>query len=299
MQENTTSSPSFGSWAILILLSFVWGSSFILIKKSLIAFDPVEVGALRVVITFFAFLPVIMYHRKSIDWGDWKKFLIVGIMGSALPSVLFAIAQTQVSSSIAGVLNSITPVFTLIIGIIMFNQTAKRNQIIGVAFGFVGALLLLLGDQSHDTGTNLLYGMLVVLATICYAFNVNSIKAWFNNTSPIIISAVSFSMLGPLGIIYLLNTSFIEQLTTHEHGWYSFGAVLFLALVGTAISTILFFKLIQDTNAIFGSSVAFVIPIFAVLWGLFDGESFYLIQLIGMLLVLLGVYLIRDKKKKT
>ena len=299
MQDNTHSSPSLRSWGTLILLSFIWGSSFILIKKSLIAFDPVEVGALRVVITFFAFTPVLLYHRKNINWGDWKKFLAVGIMGSALPSVLFAIAQTQVSSSIAGVLNSITPVFTLIIGVIMFKQQAKKNQIIGVAFGFVGALLLLLGDQSNDTSSNLLYGMLIVLATICYAYNVNSIKAWFNNTSPLIISAVSFSMLGPLGLVYLLSTTFIEHLTMHEHGWYSFGAVLFLALIGTALSTILFFKLVQDTNAIFGSSVAFAIPIFAVMWGLFDGENFYLIQILGMLLVLLGIYLIREKKKMT
>ena len=299
MENKLSSTPGLGAWAILLLLSFVWGSSFILIKKSLIAFDPVEVGALRVFITFIAFMPVIIYYRKKINWGDWKKFLAVGVMGSALPSVLFAIAQTQVSSSIAGVLNSITPVFTLIIGVILFNQKAKKNQIIGVAFGFVGALLLLLGDQSHDTNSNLLYGMLVILATVCYAYNVNAIKAWFEDTSPILISAVSFSMLGPLGAVYLFSTTFIEHLTTNEHGWYSLGAIVFLALVGTAISTILFFKLIQDTNAIFGSSVAFVIPIFAVIWGLYDGESFYLIQVLGMLLVLLGIYLIRDKKKKT
>jgi len=298
MEKTPQSSPGLKSWIILLLLSFVWGSSFILIKKSLIAFDPVEVGALRVFITFLAFLPVIYYHRKKINWGDWKKFLAVGIMGSALPSVLFAIAQTEVSSSIAGVLNSITPVFTLIIGVILFKQKTKKNQVIGVAFGFIGALLLLLGDQSNDTSSNLFYGMLVVLATICYAYNVNAIKAWVENTSPIIISAVSFSMLGPLGALYLFSTTFIEHLTTNEYGWYSLGAVLFLALVGTALSTILFFKLIQDTDAIFGSSVAFVIPIFAVLWGLFDGESFYLIQVLGMLLVLLGIYLIRDKKKK-
>lgn len=298
MEKTSYNSPSLSSWFVLILLSFIWGSSFILIKKALIAFDPVEVGAMRVFITFLAFMPVIIHQRKKINWSDWKKFLAVGIMGSALPSVLFAIAQTQVSSSIAGVLNSITPVFTLIIGIVLFKQSAKRNQIIGVAFGFIGALLLLLGDQSNDTQSNLLYGMLIVLATICYAYNVNAIKSWFENTSPLIISAVSFSMLGPLGALYLFSTTFIEHLTTNEYGWYSFGSVLFLALVGTALSTILFFKLIQDTNAIFGSSVAFAIPIFAVLWGIFDGESFYLIQVLGMLLVLLGIYLIREKKQK-
>lgn len=220
-------------------------------------------------------------------------------MGSALPSVLFAIAQTEVSSSIAGVLNSITPVFTLILGVVIFRQKAKQRQILGVICGFIGALLLLLGDQSNDMSLNLLYGLLIILATACYAYNVNAVKSWFSNTTPLIISAVSFSLLGPIAIIYLLSFGTFEQLTTHEYAWYSLGAVAVLALVGTALSTIIFFKLIQETNAIFGSSVAFAIPIFAVLWGLYDGEQFYLIQLFGMFAVLIGIYLIRDKKSKT
>jgi len=297
MEKTLNRSPSFKNWAVLLLLSFIWGSSFILIKKSLIAFDPVEVGALRVFITFLAFLPVVLYHWKNINFGDWKKFLTVGIMGSALPSVLFAIAQTGISSSITGVLNSFTPVFTLIIGILLFNLSVKRNQIMGVGMGFIGAVLLLLGDQSNDTQSNFFYGVIAMLATLCYAYNGNAIKAWFSNTSPLIISAVSFSMLGPIAAVYLFSTTFIEHLTTHEYGWNSLAAVVFLALVGTALSTIIFFKLIQDTDAIFASSVAFVIPIFAVLWGLIDGESFYFLQVLGMLLVLLGIYLIREKKK--
>lgn len=296
--NEQNSSVGLRSWLVLILLSMIWGSSFILIKKSLIAFNPIEVGALRVCLTFLAFFPVIIYHRKKIDWTLWKKFLAVGIIGSALPSLLFAIAQTKVSSSIAGVLNSITPVFTLIIGIAMFGAKAKKEQIIGVFFGFVGAMLLLLGDKSTGTSSNLLYGFLVILATICYAFNVNAIKAWFTNTSPTIISAVSFSLLGPIAAVYLLTNDFIPHLTQHEYGWYSFAASTFLALIGTALSTILFFKLIQDTNTLFASSVAFAIPIVAVMWGLYDGESFFVVQLFGMFAVLIGIYLIREKKSK-
>lgn len=284
------------SWLILVLLSFVWGSSFILIKKSLIAFSPLEVGALRVLLTFMAFSPVVFYYRKKIDWSHWKKFLAVGFFGSALPSVLFAVAQTEVSSSIAGVLNSITPVFTLIMAVTLFNQKAKSKQILGVVFGFIGALLLLLGDQNNDTSSNLLYGFLIILATASYAFNVNAVKAWFDNTSPIIISAVSFSMLGPVAAIYLGTTDIAAQIVLHEYGWNSLAACAILALIGTGLSTILFFKLVQDTNAVFASSVAFAIPIFAVLWGLYDGEGFYLLQLFGMFAVLIGIYLIREKK---
>ena len=297
MGENK-SSRNLNSWLILLLLSFVWGSSFILIKKALIAFNPIEVGAARVLFTFLAFLPVIIYKNKQIDWSRWKKFLVVGIFGSALPSILFAIAQTEVSSSIAGVLNSMTPVFTLIIAVILFGQKVKQAQVLGVIFGFIGALLLLLGDKSTDMSLNLMYGFLIILSTLCYAYNVNIVKSWFDDTPPLIISSVSFSMLGPVAAIYLFSNDFVTHITEHEFGWYSLAAVAFLALVGTALSTILFFKLIQDTDAIFGSSVAFIIPIFAVLWGLFDGEGFYLIQLFGMFAVLIGIYMIRDKKSK-
>lgn len=297
MKDNS-SPANLGSWLILLLLSFIWGSSFILIKKSLIAFNPIEVGALRVFLTFLAFSPVIFYHRKKIDWSKWKKFLIVGIFGSALPSVLFAIAQTEVSSSIAGVLNSMTPVFTLIMAVILFGKKVKSAQVLGVIFGFIGALLLLLGDQSTDTSVNLLYGFFIILGTLCYAYNANVVKSWFDDTPPIIISSVSFSLLGPAAAVYLFSNDIVAHVTQHDHGWYSLAAVAFLALVATALSTILFFKLIQDTDAIFGASVAFIIPIFAVLWGLFDGEGFYLIQVFGMFAVLIGIYMIREKKPK-
>ena len=295
--KDKSSTIGFGNYLILLLLSFIWGSSFILIKKALIAFNPIELSALRVFLTFLAFLPIIIYHRKNIDWSLWKKFLAVGVLGSALPSILFAVAQTEVSSSIAGVLNSLTPVFTLIMAVLLFGQKVKRAQIIGVLFGFIGALFLLLGDQSNDTTANFLFGLLIIAATLCYAFNGNIIKSWFENTPAIIISSVSFSLLGPLAGIYLLSNQFIDHMASHEYAWKSLAAVAFLAVVATAISTILYFKLIQDTDAIFGSSVAFVIPIFAVMWGLFDGEGFYITQLFGMFAVLLGIYLIREKNK--
>lgn len=284
------------AWLILLLLSFIWGSSFILIKKSLLVFTPLEIGALRVVITSLAFLPVIVLNFKKIDWTKWKKFLIIGIIGSALPSILFALAQTKVSSSVAGVLNSMTPVFALIFGVVIFKTKVSSKQIAGVFIGFLGATLLLLGDRNAEPSLNFMYGLLIILATISYAYNANAVQSWFKQTSPVIISSVSFSLLGPFALMYVLSQGIIERVPNHEYGWYSLGAVAFLALVGTALSTIIFFKLIQDTSALFGSSVAFVIPIFAVFWGMFDGETFFLLQVCGMLAILGAIYLIREKK---
>ncbi len=295
--EQNTSKIGTKAYLTLGLLSIIWGSSFILIKKSLVVFDPIEVGAARVCFTFVAFFPVIISKFNQIDWTKWKKFILVGIFGSALPSLLFAIAQLKVSSSIAGILNSTTPLFTLILGIILFNQKAKRHQIIGVIFGFIGALILLLGDGGAASLGNLAFGSLILLATLSYAFNVNSIAVWFQDTPALIISAVSFSMLGPLAGLYLLFSGFYTDLTTHPEGYQAFAALAFLALIGTGLATILFFKLVQDTSALFGSSVAYTIPIVAVIWGIVDGEQFYLLQLIGLFAILIGIYLIREKKK--
>lgn len=292
---SNSKSPNLKSVGILILLSIIWGSSFILIKKALIAFKPVDVGLLRIVLTMLTFIPVIIIKRQEINWKKWKLFLLVGLTGSGLPAVLFAVAQTQVSSSVAGVLNSMTPVFTLIIGFVLFKKKIIKYQVFGIVFGFAGALLLLLGDQSTSLSVNLAYGSLVILATIMYAFNANAINAFFHDTKPIIISAVSFSLLGPASLVYLMFSGFFTDLMTHEHAIYSFSSVLFLAVIGTGICTVIFFKLLQDTDAVFASSVAFIIPIVALFWGIFDGEQLYISQLAGVLAVLIGIYLIKKK----
>ncbi len=293
--EEKAKAKSFGVWSTLILLAMVWGSSFILIKKALIAFMPLEVAALRVFSTFVGFIPILFIKWGEIDWKEWKYFLFVGLSGSAIPAFLFAIAQTKVNSSVAGVLNGLTPIFTLIIAFFIFKEKIKSNAVFGIIMGFVGASMLILGGDNTGGTTNILYALLIVFATVFYALNVNVIKAHFNQMNPVIISAVSFSLLGPLAGIYLFASDFIPHLTGHEYGWYSLVAVVILGVVGTGLATVLFFKLVQETDAVFASSVAFMIPVVAILWGIFDGESFVLLQLLGLMLVLTGIYLIRGK----
>lgn len=292
-QIITDDNISLKSWGILILLSIIWGSSFILIKKALIAFSPVDVACLRIGITSLAFAPFLIYLWKDIDWNKWKYFLLVGTTGSALPALLFAIAQTQVSSSMAGVLNSLTPLFTLILGYFLFKNKISKFQVLGILAGFTGASLLILGGATADISGNVIFGSLIIFATFCYAYNVNAINAFFKDTRPLIISAVSFSLLGPLALAYLACSGFYTQLTTHEYAYYSMASVTFLALFGTVLSTVLFFKLIKDTNPIFGSSVSYLIPIVALIWGLSDGEQLFIPQMIGMATILTGIYLIK------
>jgi len=278
---------------ILLALSIVWGSSFILIKKALIAFDPIDLACMRIAVSALAFTPFIILKRNSLPWKDWKLFLAVGLTGSGVPAFMYFIAQTNINSTVSGLLNSLTPIWTLIIGIMVFKNKMDFSKVIGVIIGFVGAALLILFGESEGSNTNLWFGLFVVLGTLCYGMSGNLVKHYFQNTKSMIISAMSFFLIGPPAIVYLLYSgTFTETIWTTQHT-YSLAAVLVLSLVGTVLATIIFYRLIQDTNAVFGSSVAYIMPVVAMGWGFIDGEPIGIVILLSMFLILTGVYLIK------
>ena len=279
------------SWGILIFLSLLWGCSFILIKKSLIAFDPVQLGCLRLGISSIAFAPIVWWHRQSINWSKWPKFLAVGLTGSGLPAFLFSFAQTEISSSVAGLLNSLTPIWTLIIGIFIFRLNFNFKKLLGVFLGFVGAGTLILLGAEDELGGNASYAILIIIATLCYGSSVNMVQAFFSDTKPIVISSMSFFMIGLPAIVGLFCTDFLQVLTTDEHALYSLGAVTILSLLGTVLASILFYNLVQKTSAVFGSTVTYLMPIIALLWGIADGELITLLHLAGMITILVGVFI--------
>ncbi len=279
----------------LILLSLIWGTSFILIKKSLLAFDFVELGALRVGISTFAFLPWVIKIWKDVDWSKLKYFFIVGITGSGLPSFLYAIAETEISSATAGILNGLSPVFTFIVGILFFKSIFSWNKLLGVILGLVGASTLIIVGNNAAIGGNPFYGVFIVVATICYAFNANTVKQIFQDTDPVHVAAISFFTVGIPFIVYSLVSDIPYKVMNHPDGLISFGAILLLALVGTVFSVLFFYKLIQSTSAVFASSVAYTIPIVALGWGYLDNEAITLYHFIGLGFILLGVYNLKGK----
>lgn len=279
------------SWLILIFLTIVWGCSFILIKKSLIAFDPVSLACLRLGISSLAFAPIVWWHRKEILWSDWMKFLAVGLTGSGIPAFLFFFAQTQISSSVAGLLNSLTPIWTLIIGIFIFRLQFNKQKLIGVILGFIGAASLIILGSEDILGGNPLFGIFIILATVCYASSVNMVQAFFSNTKPIIISSMSFFLIGPPAWIYLIFSDFTLTLQTNPLACQALGAVTILSLFGTVMASILFYYLVQRTSAIFGSTVTYLMPIVAMLWGFIDGETISILHFTGMAMILAGVYI--------
>ncbi len=291
----TLERPTLLSWGILLLLSLVWGSSYILIKKSLVAFTPMQIGCLRLSISAMAFLPVFLWKIKQVDWSKLKYLLIVGICGSGLPAVLFPLAQTEISSSVAGTLSSLTPLFTLIVGILFFKGASAWSKLTGILVGLMGAVFLIAFGQDAGIQGNLWYGIFILIGCVCYAISTNIVKEHLQEMSSFTISAIAFFIVGIPCLTYLLTTNIIEVIQTHEHGWTSLGTVIILALGGTLLATVLFFKLVQLTNPLFASLVSYLIPMIAMLLGAFDGEPITMLHFLGMGLILLGVYLTKGK----
>jgi drug/metabolite transporter (DMT)-like permease len=281
------------TWTILIVLSIVWGSSFILMKRGLDAFSSGEVAALRIAIAFLFLLPLMAKHYRIDLRRYWKGLLIMGIFGNFLPAFLFTKAETQISSSLAGMLNALTPLFAVIVAVVWLKVKPSTIKVVGVIVGFVAANCLILFETGEHVFRNFSYGFLVLVATFFYAISANGIKKYLHDISSVKATLWAFCFTGPMALIYLFGfTGFVENLRTHPLALPSLGYIAILAIVGTALSVILYNMLIKKAGVIFASSCTYLIPIVAMLWGLFDGESVNSAQVLSMGAVIMSVYLI-------
>ena len=284
------------AWFFLILLALIWGSSFILIKKSLIVYTPLEVGALRIVSAGLVLAPIAIKRLAKLTRKNWQILLLVGFVGSFGPAFLFALAQTRLESGLTGALNALTPLFTILIGSYFFGTKITLKNTIGIAIGFVGTVMLILaGSGGIISGFNF-YALFVVLATIMYGTNLNIIKVHLSGLKPLTITSVSLLMVLPLALVILASlTGFSTKLLYVEGAWEALGYVSLLGVLGTAIALIIFNKMVQLSTPLFTSSVTYIIPIVAVIWGLLDGEKLLLVHFISMALIILGVYIANRK----
>ena len=280
-------------WTLLLVLALIWGSSFILIKKGLVGLSPYQLGALRITFTALFLLIIGFKSLTEIKQHQWKFIIVTALFGTFLPAFLFAIAETKVSSSICSILNSLTPLNTLLIGIIAFGLTFKRSQFIGVIIGLLGTAILIFNGK-HESTENYSYTILVMIAAICYGLNVNLIKNYLSDLKPLSITTGNFSVMLIPALIVLFSTNFLDiiHLPATQH---SMLFIMILGIVGTGIANILFFKLIQISSPVFASSVTYLIPIVAFFWGLIDNEMLTPFQFLGALIVLIGVYLANSK----
>jgi drug/metabolite transporter (DMT)-like permease len=294
MTKSDLKNHQLKSWLLLVLLSLIWGSSFILIKKSLPVFSPGEVGAFRIVAAGLVLLPVAMPLLKTLNRSQVKFLLIIGLVGSFIPSFLFATAQTRLPSSLTGVLNALTPLMVVLIGSWLFGSLISRRNALGLLIAFVGVAILILyqADSGWDlfAGINY-YAFFVLAATVCYGFNVNIIKFKLAELRPVAITAISLMMVLPMATIYLFAfTRFSFKIVHMQGAWLPACYIATLGVVGTALALIIFNTMVKLVSPVFASTVTYLIPIVAIGWGVWDGESLLPWHYFGIAAVILGVW---------
>ena len=286
-------------WAYLFTLAIVWGSSFILIKKGLVGLTPLQLGSLRTVISSLFIIMIGYKSLKTILNPQWKWVILSGFIGTFLPAFLFAFAETEVDSGIVSILNALVPLNATLIGLAIFKIASTKTQIFGVILGFIGASMLIFNSMELNPDQNYLYAGFVVLATVMYGFNVNIIKHYLQEVKPIAIATGNFIAIVIPALIVLIFSGFFTAQTFEQQSIYSsIGFVAILAVFGTVMAKIIFNNLIQISSPVFASSVTYLMPLVALLWGLFDGELFGLDQGLASLLILGGIYLANKKAKK-
>jgi drug/metabolite transporter (DMT)-like permease len=287
-------------WLYLAILSLVWGSSYILIKKTLIGLTPLQLGSLRIIFTTIILLFIGFSSLKKIPKNKWKWIFLTGYIGSFFPSFLFAFAQTEIDSGVAAILNSLTPLATLLIGLGFFKFIIDSKQIVGVIIGLIGSFLLIYEGSTINPNQNLLLVAFIIAASICYATSVNILKAHLQEVPAISIALGNFLCILPPALIILfssgfLNINFVESPDVQKSLFY----ILILAIFGSAFAKVLFNRFIQIASPVFASSVTYTLPIVAIMWGYLDGESINNRQLLATAIILVGVYLANRKTTTT
>jgi drug/metabolite transporter (DMT)-like permease len=290
-------------WIILLVLAIVWGSSFILMKNGLDGgMNPYQLGAYRILFTSVFLLFIAGKELFKIEKKKMKYIIIAGLLGNFFPIFLFALAQTQISSSISSTLNSFTPLNTLIIGSVFFGLTFKRKQIYGLLIGIIGCLILVYAGASGNPSKNYWFALLVIIASWCYAANINMVKKYLFDVSPINITVGNFAFLLIPALLILSFTGY--DFHTIQNTAEGIGItdtvhpliyVAILGIVGTGLANIYFYKLIQMSSPIFASNVTYLIPVVATIWSIIFNEGVTLLQVLGTIIILFGVYITNRK----
>jgi len=283
------------NWLIFIILSIIWGSSFIMMKEGLLHLTAYQVAALRIVFSGIVLLPSAIRHFKQVPRNKVAIIFMSGALGSLIPAFLFCIAEEGIDSALAGTLNSLTPIFVIIVGAIFFNSKTSVNKILGIFVAFAGSILLLLSKGHMQESQNLVYVSFIVLATICYGINVNMVHKFLPEIGSLQIAALALTLNAIPALIILIFTGYFSLPLTDPGILYSTGHAAILGIFGTAIASILFYILIKRAGAVFSSMVTYGIPVIANFWGMIYGEEVGWKQFACLLLILGGVYLANRK----
>lgn len=255
-------------------------------------FNEYEIALLRIAIAWLTLIPLCFKKVFLINKNIIIPILAVALLGNALPAFLFAKAQTQISSATAGILNSLVPIFTIIIGYIFYKKNVTKNQIIGIFIGLIGAIMIISGESKFITNN---YSFLIIIASLFYAINLNTIKFSLKGLSAIEIAGLAFFIIGPICLIILFFTNTFDKISYEPESIKAISYIFILAFFGTSLAVIIFNYLIIKTSALYTSTVTYLIPVIALLWGKLDGEPITWLKLLGLFIIISGLYLINKK----
>jgi len=278
----------------LVFLSVIWGTSFILIKRGLETYTGLQVASLRMVSAFIVVTPFIAKAFKKLKKEHLPFVLFISIVGNGGTAFLFAFAQKHLESSVAGMLNATTPILTYVIGVVFYRVLIKSHKVLGLSIGLVGAFLLLYFNSTKGVDNNVIYMFLLILASAFYSTNVNMVKFNLKDLDGTTISILTFAILGPIATI-LFFTSDLQTAYSLPNFWENTMYIVILGLLSSVLATVVFNILIKYTSAIFASTVTYLIPIVAVLWGFVDGEEISIFEVLSVLIIIAGIYLVNKE----
>ena len=286
------------NWLIFIVLSLIWGSSFILMKLGLQQLSSYQVAALRIFAAGLILLPTTLKYIKGIPTEKLFLVFLSGSLGSLIPAFLFCIAEEKLDSALAGTLNSLTPVFVIITGAVFFKNKVPANKITGILIAFTGCVLLLFSKTQLQANQHFSSVVLIILATIFYGFNVNMVSKNLLHIPSLHIAAIALTLNAIPALLVLVFTGYFSLALGNKEVLMSTGAAVVLGIGGTAIATIIFYMLVKRAGGIFASTVTYGIPFVAIAWGIFYKEDFGWLQVLCLVIILIGVYYSNKNVKK-
>lgn len=295
--KHTSLSPGLKAWLILILLSVVWGCSYIVIKKTLLVFSAFQLASARLLVAFLFFMSFGWVYFKWVEAGKLKVIFVAGVLGVLFPLLGFPMAQIKLDSSVVGILNSFTPVCTWLVGMFFYRQKFSYLKLMGVLLGMLGVISLILVKGTGKFSINP-YAFFALGVTVCNGFYMNLVKTHLHNVKPLHLAALSMILIGPFALIAVFINNFAVTYQSTPGSGYALLNILYLGLVATALSTILFNRLLQISSPIFASSVTYFMPLVALALGVLDGEKFGWPQLLGIVTILGGVYLLNFERRE-
>lgn len=292
---NDSSKSPLQAWILLLLVALTWGTSFILIKKTLTTFSVTEVAAGRLFLATLFFVPIMIRSRHQIPTDRYRYLLISALTGYIIPAFLFAQAGTRLNSSLSGMLNSLSPLCTLIIGVLFFAQPRRPLQIAGILLGLLGSSFLIFSKATGSLNVADPYAFLILSATVLYGININTISRHLSHLPSLAMTAWTFAFIGPIAFILLLTSDFFPKIVASENVQPSL-FLLGLGIVSSGLASVMFNRIVQLASGLFAASVTYLIPIVAISWGIFDGERISFQQYLGMGIILTGIYLVNRRE---